>query len=275
MSGASALDVLARAAARIGAARLAPRPTGPLIVMWHGLGGSDGVPPERFEAQLERVAARRTVVPLAEAVDALGTPRAAELAALTFDDGYVDFADLALPRLASRGLHATLFVPAGHVGGSNSWDRGTADERRILDARGLRELDARFVEVGAHGWSHRRLAGLGPGELREETAAARHHLEDACGRPVRLFAYPYGQLDDFDAAAEAAVEVAGFAGACSTHFGRGSRPAERFRLRRVGIGAGDDLETVEGKLEGAYDWTSFKERLGARWRRRRAASGRR
>jgi len=266
----SAVDRIAAALAVTGAHRLLPV-SGPLLVMLHGLGGADGVSPALFEALLDRLAERRRIVPLAEAVASLGRAEAAGIAALTFDDGYVDFAEHALPILARRGLHATLFVPAGLLGATNTWDRGHAQERRILDAAALRALDPAHVELGAHGLTHCRLAGLAPAALRAETFEARARLEQACGRETRLFAYPYGQLDDFDAAAQAAVEAAGFRAACSTHFGRGSRPQERFRLRRVGIVAQDTPARIERKLDGAYDWSARKERLGAWLRARRSA----
>jgi peptidoglycan/xylan/chitin deacetylase (PgdA/CDA1 family) len=240
-----------------------------LLLMLHGLGGADGVAPALFEALLDRLAQRRRIVPFADAVAALGRPDAAGLAALTFDDGYVDFADTALPILARRGLHATLFVPGGLLGATNAWDRGYAQERRILDAAALRALDPAHVELGAHGLTHQRLKALAPPALRAETFEARARLEQACGREIRWFAYPYGQLDDFDAAAQAAVAAAGFGAACSTHFGRGSRPDERFRLRRVGIVPHDTPASIERKLDGAYDWSARKERLGAWLRARR------
>jgi peptidoglycan/xylan/chitin deacetylase (PgdA/CDA1 family) len=235
--------------------------------MYHGLGGSDGVDPALFEAQIEMLQRLRRIVPLRAAVAALGKANAAKLASITFDDGYVDFAEYAVPVLGRHGVHATLFVPAGCLGRTNAWDAGRAAERKILDAAALRGLDASVVEIGAHGLTHRRLAGLSSDVLRIETQDARTTLEEVWGRPVRLFAYPYGQRDDFDAAAERAVEQAGFEAACSTRFGRGSRPDERFRLRRVGIEPADDLARVRLKWEGAYDWSAWKERLGA-WRRR-------
>lgn len=262
----SRVDAASALVSAFGLHRLAGAARGPLVVMWHGIGGPDGIPPDDFDAQIELVARRRRIVSLADALSALGTPAARELAALTFDDGYVDFAELALPRIAARDLHATLFVPAGHVGGGNVWDAGRASPRKILDAGGLRALDPKHVEIGAHGYTHRRLAGLDAETLRLETAGAREALEAACARPVRLFAYPYGQLGDFDSAAESAVARAGFDGACSTHFGRESGPAERYRLRRLGIEPGDAPDAVARKLDGAYDWVAWKERAGARWR---------
>jgi peptidoglycan/xylan/chitin deacetylase (PgdA/CDA1 family) len=138
--------------------------------------------------------------------------------------------------------------------------------RQILDAEALRDLDTRVVEIGAHGLRHQRLAGLDADALRQETCVARTRLEEVCGREVTLFAYPYGQLDDVDAAAESAVRYAGFHAACSTHFGRGSSSEERFRLRRIGVATGESLREFALKLDGAYDWVAWKERVGRRAR---------
>jgi peptidoglycan/xylan/chitin deacetylase (PgdA/CDA1 family) len=242
-------------------------PRGPLIANYHGLGGSDGVSPSDFEAHLELLMERRTIRPLAEAVGCLGTPDADTLASITFDDGYRDYAEIAVPILERLDLSATLFVPAGMIGRSNEWDRGVLAERRILDVGELRDLDPRRTELGSHGYSHCRMRRLSPEELHREVDEARSILSDVCGRPVRLLAYPYGQADDFDDATVRAVEQAGFMAACSTRFGRGSNRAERFRLRRVSIEASDSRQIVANKFDGAYDWTAWKERVGLMLRR--------
>jgi peptidoglycan/xylan/chitin deacetylase (PgdA/CDA1 family) len=258
-------DWLAAVLSRSGIpARLPSR--GPLIVMYHGIGGPDGVTAEAFEHQITALTERRRVVPLPDAVDSLGQRESGGLAAITFDDGYRDFAELALPVLRRRRLHATLFVPAGWLGKKNAWASGQS-QRDILTARELGELGDDSVTIGAHGLTHVRLAGMAAGPLQAETSVARRMLEEACGRAVTLYAYPHGQRDDFDIVAERAVADAGFIAACSTRFGRGSRPAERFRLRRVGIEPGDSLARVEQKLDGAYDWVAAKEALGGVMRR--------
>jgi peptidoglycan/xylan/chitin deacetylase (PgdA/CDA1 family) len=238
------------------------RKRGPLIVMYHGLGGPDGTTVDAFERQLTALTRRRQVVPLIDAVKNLGRPESDDVAAITFDDGYRDCAELAVPVLRAKRLQATLFVPAGWLGQRNVWD-ANRPLRDILAARELRELDPQTITVGAHGQTHRRLSQLSPTELRLETTVARRVLEDACGRLVTLYAYPFGQRDDFNAAAEAAVADAGFIAACSTIFGRGSSASERFRLRRIGIEPGDSLTVVEGKLDGAFDWIAAKEMVGA------------
>ena len=237
--------------------------------MYHGIGGRDGVPVSGLEAQLEALRRRRRVVPLTEALEAIGREHAGSIASITFDDGYRDFSEFAVPVLRAARLSATLFVPAGWIGSKNGWDNSGAEPRGILSGPELRELDPAVVSMGVHGLTHRRLVGLSPTELRSETTVAKDVLEQAWGRPVTVFAYPHGQADDFDSEAERAVAAAGFVAACSTCFGRGSRPSERFRLRRIGIEHDDSIETVERKFDGAYDWVAWKEALGARARRLR------
>jgi len=243
---------------------------GPLIVMYHGIGGEDGVSPSGFAEQLDLLTERRQVVSLREAIASLGTVDSGSLAAITFDDGYRDFADFALPVLRAKSLHATLFVPAGHIGGHNAWDEGVLPRREILGSGELEALDQRHVEIGAHGYSHCRLAALDSRALERETREARDRLEAVLERRIELFAYPFGQLDDFDRAAEEAVARAGFLAACSTRFGRGSGPRDRFRLRRIGIAPGDTPSRVAAKLDGGYDFVALKESLGARIRQLRA-----
>jgi len=220
-----------------------------------------------LERQLDALLERRRVVPLHQAIAALGSREAAALAAITFDDGYEDYGELAVPALARRGLHATLFVPAGHLGATNRWDAGRREERHLLDASSLQALDRATTEIGVHGYTHRRLSGLTSGELDHETREAADVIEDACGYRPSLFCYPYGIAGDLDEAAERAVAAAGFEAACSSIFGRGSAHSERYRLRRVTMEPGDSRETAEMKLDGAYDWLAWKESLGAGLRR--------
>ena len=128
----SRVDQIAAVLAATGVHRHFPE-SGPLLVMLHAIGGADGVAPGLFEALLDRLAARRRIVPLIEAVANLGRADAAGIAALTFDDGYVDFAEAALPILARRGLHATLFVPSGLLGASNVWETFTLRRAGEID----------------------------------------------------------------------------------------------------------------------------------------------
>jgi len=76
-----------------------------------------------FERQLRLVKRFHTPLPLAEAVQRLQDgslpPRAA---CITFDDGYADNAQVALPLLQRHGLHATFFIATGYLDGGQMWN---------------------------------------------------------------------------------------------------------------------------------------------------------
>jgi peptidoglycan/xylan/chitin deacetylase (PgdA/CDA1 family) len=113
---------------------------------------------------------------------------------LTFDDGLVSFATHALPLLARFGCPATLFVVAGRLGSASNWPGWSprAPVERLLDAGALREAASAGVDIGSHSWSHPRLSSLAPERVTREILDSRARLEDVLGRPVRSFAYPFG-----------------------------------------------------------------------------------
>ena len=46
------------------------------------------------------------------------------LVGITFDDGYVNVLEAALPELKRRGFTASVFIISGRLGGTNDWDEG-------------------------------------------------------------------------------------------------------------------------------------------------------
>ena len=52
---------------------------------------------------------------------ALNAGEASGLVGVTFDDGYEDFLDAAVPTLEKLGFSATVFVVAGMLGSENTW----------------------------------------------------------------------------------------------------------------------------------------------------------
>jgi peptidoglycan/xylan/chitin deacetylase (PgdA/CDA1 family) len=134
-------------------------------------------------AAFEVVAPGRALA-LWDADDFAGRDR--PVAALTFDDGYREVADLATPELDRRGLAAGLFVARNQV------------ERRgatHLDPAGVRALaDHPGWEVGAHALAHDSLYSLRQLDLEAEVADSKAWLADISGRAPATFAYPQGKL---------------------------------------------------------------------------------
>lgn len=80
------------------------------------------LPLARFEAQMEAIRrSRRPVLPLVEAVERLTEGRLDRASVvLTFDDGFLDNIELALPVLERYGFPATIFLTTGVTGSART-----------------------------------------------------------------------------------------------------------------------------------------------------------
>jgi peptidoglycan/xylan/chitin deacetylase (PgdA/CDA1 family) len=98
---------------------------------------------QEFSDQMALLKSRFNVLPLAQAVAMAKRgslpPRAA---AITFDDGYADNAEVALPVLREYSLPATFFVASGFLNGGRMWNDSVIELVRrapndVLDASAL------------------------------------------------------------------------------------------------------------------------------------------
>jgi peptidoglycan/xylan/chitin deacetylase (PgdA/CDA1 family) len=128
---------------------------------------------------------------------ALNAGEATGLVGVTFDDGYEDFLDTAVPILEKLGFSATVYVVAGMLGSENNWehDGGPRPKLRLFGADGVREVSERGMEVGSHSVTHPRLSGLESETLIHEVGDSRQILSQILGAPVEGFSYPYGAVD--------------------------------------------------------------------------------
>jgi peptidoglycan/xylan/chitin deacetylase (PgdA/CDA1 family) len=120
-----------------------------------------------------------------------GQPLPARPIVLTFDDGYADLIEEALPIMVEQGFPATLFVTTGWLSGAAQYAAGTPPDR-MLSWGQLAELSSAGVEIAAHSHSHFQLDQISESRLRVELASSRRLLEDRLGHPVCSLAYPYG-----------------------------------------------------------------------------------
>jgi peptidoglycan/xylan/chitin deacetylase (PgdA/CDA1 family)/GT2 family glycosyltransferase len=220
-----------------------------------------GVPPERLAEHVDGLARQGyrfiTLDHVIEAVDGrVLLPDRALL--LTFDDAYVDLLTAAAPILAQRGIPAVVFAVAGKMGGTNEWDRALgAQPLRLLDAKGLRDVEAQGIVVGSHGMSHRRLVELPQDEVDEELRRSAEELASAGVTRPLAFSYPYG-LWNHDVTA--ATRAAGYVVAFTITPGVVRRGDNRFLLPRIEVSACDSAKTLRLKIATA-GWPD-------RWRRK-------
>jgi len=128
---------------------------------------------------------------------ALKAGEATGLVGVTFDDGYEDFLDAAVPTLEKLGFSATVFVLAGMLGSENTWEQGSGPRPRLrlLGADGVREVSKRGMEIGSHSVTHPRLSGLDSQTLIREVEDSRQILGEIVNAPIEGFSYPYGAVD--------------------------------------------------------------------------------
>ncbi len=100
---------------------------------------------EEFEARMRWLASNYNVMPLIEAVRGVRANRLPKRAlSITFDDGYADNHDLALPVLRKLGLPATFFVTTGYLDGGCMFNDVVIEAVR----RARTELDLRDLGFG-------------------------------------------------------------------------------------------------------------------------------
>ena len=157
---------------------------------------------------------------------------------ITFDDGYRDNYELALPILKEYGFTATFFLVTEPI------DRGSPE---FLTWQQVKEMHAEGMQFGAHSYTHPDLRDQPVDYVIWQVVGSREAIEARIEEPARFFAYPSGAYDD---QVIAVLKSAGFWGAMSTSFGCKHSSDDVWTLARVRVSPQDN----EG---------SFAEKLGA------------
>jgi peptidoglycan/xylan/chitin deacetylase (PgdA/CDA1 family) len=156
---------------------------------------------------------------------------------LTFDDGYADFYNTALPILIAHDFTAVSYVISGFVGRSG-----------YMNAAQIVEADRAGIEIGSHTVDHPNLARSSAGNVNFELVASKQALEQLVGHPVLSFCYPSGQ---YNAGTAAAVQSAGYTNATTTAFGFVHYLSDRYRWSRLRISGGESLSDFAAALVSA------------------------
>jgi peptidoglycan/xylan/chitin deacetylase (PgdA/CDA1 family) len=191
------------------------------VLMYHGVAEDPtraarglSVHPAAFAAQLERLCELGfTTVTLSQLAAGLQGRQALpeRPIAITFDDGYANFHDEALPVLDRLAMPATLFVTTGWLRDAGAHAAGRPLDE-MLAWNQVVEAAATGVEIGGHSHSHPQLDQLAGVAVRQELTTCTALLEDRLGRSVTSFAYPYGYSN---ARVRREMQAAGYVAACA------------------------------------------------------------
>ena len=204
-------------------------------------------------------------VPLGAVLDHYlrGVPLPTGAVLLTFDDGYRDNLENALPILRKHGYPAVLFVPIGFLDDGRPLPH--EESLRMLGVRNdtvgwdeLAELEAGGIRIESHGIGHRPLSELEPSEATREIALSKLKLEERLGREVEAFAFVKGSLADYRPEHASLVQQAGYRIGFTSVSGANGSASDRFRLRRYNVEP-YPARTFELVLAGACDLISVKD----------------
>jgi peptidoglycan/xylan/chitin deacetylase (PgdA/CDA1 family) len=218
---------------------VASAPGWPVVAYFHhvhpGLGHYTSLTPDAFARGVDLLLDRFELLTINDVFGLDGSLRvpARPSALLTFDDGYADLIDHALPVLEARDVRATFFVCTHLLGRRSADPRG--NHLSWSDCAGL--LDGGH-SVASHGQTHRPLSELAPEEASTEVIGSLALLRERLGVGRPAYAFPYGL------SAPVPSEVPGFAGPL-TAFGTVKAapqpwPAARTAIRRTYLPTGED-----------------------------------
>ena len=206
----------------------------------------------RFSRQMELLAtAGFRVVDVPEAVRLLESDELpSRTVSLSFDDGFFDVGENALPVLAQYGFRATVFVATTVVDGraSFSW---YDHQPRVFSWDEITALDrGGTLNFEAHSLTHPNLLLLSEEGARTEISESRAELQERLGRAVTVFCYPAGVFSERE---RRLAEGAGFTAAVSCEPGANLAATDRFALHRIQIDHRDRLIDFRAKLGGGFD----------------------
>jgi peptidoglycan/xylan/chitin deacetylase (PgdA/CDA1 family) len=254
--GVKAAVTLARSTAWLARTRGRPASGGLRILLYHRVADDEdplALAPRRFADQMGYLAAHGYRA--FDLMAALMLQRRGVLpersVALTFDDGFADVAEHALPVLERHAFGATVFVTTGVTDGRVSFPWYEGRQPRVLGWDEMIDLDRHgTLRFEAHTVSHPSLLALDEVTAEAEIGGSRRELAERLGRPVTAFAYPAGLYGERE---HRLVVEAGYDAAVSCEPGVNRVGDDPFLLRRRQIDSRDRLLDFKAKLGGGHD----------------------
>ncbi|MDD3324192.1 MAG: polysaccharide deacetylase family protein [Sulfurospirillaceae bacterium] len=221
------------------------------ILIYHAIGSKlahdsygISITKERFLEHMQFLKEQYTIIALDEHYeDKLDT----NTLCITFDDGYKDNL-YALEVCQMYGIPFTLYITTGTIG-----------QKDYLNAQDIRLFaKSSICTLGTHGATHTRLAMLSYEKQEDELRKSKQTLEDIIGKKVLHVSYPHGS---YNADTIDLIGKIGYNIASSSHIGFNTKEnVDLRRLKRIEIIASDDIQNLERKILGYYDYLAFKEK---------------
>jgi peptidoglycan/xylan/chitin deacetylase (PgdA/CDA1 family) len=222
-------------------ARLAAQGRAPILVLFYHRIADDGSrnwthSNRLFRHQIDWLQQHCELISLEAAQRRIRSGQNDRLAAcITFDDGYAENCDHAIPLLVQREIPCTYFVSSQYVltGGKFPDDITTGGRGLPNTLEQLRWMARCGIEIGAHTRTHPDVGRItDERQLHDEVVAAGEELQAAIGKPVRYFAFPYGMPETMSPRAVQMAHEFGYEAVCSAYGDYNFPGDDAFHIRR-------------------------------------------
>jgi peptidoglycan/xylan/chitin deacetylase (PgdA/CDA1 family) len=219
-----------------------------IILYYHGLPANYRL---RFARQMDLLQRLACVLPASYRGD---LPSDKRCVAITFDDAFQSVLEHAVPELAARSFHATIFVPVGFVGRNPRWEmeEGCSDlDEVVMTTEQLRALSSSAISIGSHTKTHSSITAIDKKRAQDEIESSRYQLADLCGQNILTFSFPYGH---HDSSAVAMCSRAGYEHVYSIVPEEVDTTKPEILRGRTKVEPSDGLVEFFLKFNGAYVW---------------------
>ena len=213
-----------------------------VVVYYHSVDATQRI---RFAKQMDQLLSYAKPIATNEAANLKPGTR---YAAVTFDDGFKNFYECALPELVKRGIPATMFVITDVIG-KTFGPEGHPEE--VMSLEQIRGLPENLITIGSHTMTHPLLPSINLDEAKREISLSRVKLEKQLQRSIVQFSFPYGGFN------QKLVEIcheAGYQMVFSTLPYFAFKEPNEFVTGRVRVDPTDWPLEFRLKLAGAYRW---------------------
>ena len=169
------------------------------ILMYHSIAEAAGpttIAPKLFAAQMDALAQSGLPVLRMDDVPAHLARGKGRAVAITFDDGFRDFAQVAWPVLQRHKFASMVYLPTDCIGDAERWDGAHEPPRPLMSWNEIRQLADAGVDFGNHTATHPDLAALDEAGIAAELERARARLLQELEQSPRHCAPPYGRSSD-------------------------------------------------------------------------------
>jgi peptidoglycan/xylan/chitin deacetylase (PgdA/CDA1 family) len=214
----------------------------PIVVLYYHRVADDAanewtVTNKMFRRQMLWLKGRFDMISLDEAQKRIRSGRNERPAvSVTFDDGYAENCQQAIPLLIQEKIPCTYFVSNRQIFDGIPFPHDQAAGQRLPSnsVEELRQMAYDGIEIGAHTRTHCDLAKINDSNLLyDEVVTAGEELQAALRRPVRYFAFPFGQYVNLNRKVFHMAYEHGYDGICSAYGGFNFPGDDAFHLQRI------------------------------------------